>query len=100
MILTKGNILYSPWGYEQTNISFYEVVKSTNKSVWLQKIKTKRIKEAGFMSEYVMPDRNDKIGNIFRKKINFYLGEISIDINSYESAHLWDGEAKLQTYYA
>lgn len=36
--MKAGDILVSKWGYEQTNVSFYEVVKSTPKTVELVKI--------------------------------------------------------------
>lgn len=33
-----GDILDSSWGYDQTNIDFYQVVKTTEHSVWLRSI--------------------------------------------------------------
>lgn len=33
-----GEILYNSWGYEQTNIDFYQVTRCTAKTVWLRPI--------------------------------------------------------------
>jgi len=33
--IEPGAILYSSWGYDQTNIDFYYVVRTTEKSCWL-----------------------------------------------------------------
>jgi hypothetical protein len=34
-----GDIFYNSWGYEQTNIDFYQVVSTTAKTITLQQIK-------------------------------------------------------------
>ena len=33
-----GDILYDSWGYDQTNIDYYEVVRTTKASVWIRSI--------------------------------------------------------------
>lgn len=33
-----GKILVSTWGYDQTNVDFFKVVRETPSSVWLQRI--------------------------------------------------------------
>jgi len=98
--INKGDILYSAWGYDQTNIYFYKIVKRTEKTVWLQRIKTKHIKSAGFMREYVIPDTTNKIDSIIQRRISYYQDEILIRITSYMYAYLWDGKEKVQTFYA
>ena len=37
-----GDIFYSSWGYDQTNVDFYQVVKTTPKTIALKKIDKKR----------------------------------------------------------
>lgn len=37
-----GDILYTSWGYEQTNIDFYEVIKATAKTVTVNQIKSEK----------------------------------------------------------
>ena len=39
--MKQGDILVSSWGYEQTNVDFYEVVKVTAKTVTLIPIERK-----------------------------------------------------------
>ena len=55
-----GQIFYDSWGYEQTNIDFYQVVEVKPKSVKLQRIKGEVIPEAGFqsMSAKIRPLKN------------------------------------------
>ena len=31
-----GDIFYTSWGYDQTNVEFYKVVRATKSSVWIQ----------------------------------------------------------------
>lgn len=39
-ILQVGMILYERWGYNQTNIDFYQIIKMTEKSIWLKELKS------------------------------------------------------------
>lgn len=36
--LQAGDILVSTWGYEQTNVEFFQVQRSTGSFVWIQKM--------------------------------------------------------------
>lgn len=31
-----GDIFFTSWGYDQTNVEFYKVVRCTDKTVWVQ----------------------------------------------------------------
>jgi hypothetical protein len=44
-----GDILHTSWGYDQTNVEFFEVVEARGKYVWLRELQQSR-KETGFMS--------------------------------------------------
>lgn len=52
-----GDILKCSWGYEQTNIDFYEVVKATKAMVTVRKIAGRSWSEEGYsaMSGFVVP---------------------------------------------
>ncbi len=52
--LKVGDILYSSWGYGQTNVDFYQVVKTSAKSVWFKAIRSVR-EENGYMSGDATP---------------------------------------------
>ena len=46
--MKQGDVFVSSWGYEQTNVDFYEVVKVTAKTVMLIPIERK-VQLKGFM---------------------------------------------------
>jgi len=91
-----GDILVSSWGYDQTNIDFYEIVRATLKTVALRKLEKKVVRQSG-TSEYVVPVEGKYKGSAFRRKIGDYRGEIWVPISSYEGARLWDGKPKART---
>lgn len=53
--IEPGAILYSSWGYDQTNIDFYYVVRATEKSAWIVPMSKHSSGEVNFMAEYVTP---------------------------------------------
>lgn len=53
--LIPGSILVSSWGSEQTNVSFYQVISSTAKTVTLREIEKYRFEED--MRGWVTPNR-------------------------------------------
>lgn len=116
-----GMVLYSSWGYDQTNIDFYKVVRVSDKgSVWVMPMSRQYVENVGFMSDMVMPG-----GVIEEREVREYFGEpnangfqewrwvkvpvkparhkwhdYGINLNSYSSAWVWDGKAKNMTSYA
>ena len=52
--LAVGEILSSSWGYEQTNWDFYQIVKVSNKSIWLREIESES-KPCNYRSYEVKP---------------------------------------------
>ena len=68
-----GDIMYDSWGYEQTNIDFYQVVKTSDKSVWLRPIAGEQVSQTGPFSANVKPIKNEFIGDdVMRKPVKFY----------------------------
>ncbi len=94
--LELGSILYSSWGYDQTNIDFYQVVGFAGKTL----VKLRKVQSAladnqssgGFYNK-VVPVKDAFNGSEFRKKID---GD-RVSLNSYSSAYLWDGTPKSET---
>ena len=84
--MKQGDILVSSWGYEQTNVDFYEVVKVTAKTVTLIPIERK-VQLKGFMRYEATPIPGSGKGKAFR-------------ITSYAIARLWNGEAQEGSSYA
>jgi hypothetical protein len=115
-----GDILYSSWGYDQTNIEFFKVVKVSGFSVWIQEVGSKIVEVTGWAHEKVVPtdssdyqvrnwdDVEDAFGNvntyitkthpINRHKVKYFSwdGEESyyVTLNSFSHAKLWDGKPK------
>lgn len=95
-----GDIFCSTWGYEQTNVDHFVVVRLTDKTVWLQPIGNVVVKEVGWASAYVKPDPSRIMGEPFRRKLNYYPSGAYVSINSFSGARLVDKNSEtLQTSY-
>lgn len=96
----EGAILYTSWGYDQTNIDWYEIVKRKGAFVWIREIGGRR-EENGWATGTTLPAPGHFIGPEMRKKVRVYKGdENSVRIESYASAWLWDGKPKRWSSYA
>ena len=72
-IIKVGDILYNSWGYDQTNVDFYQIVKVLDASVIIRQISSEQVPNSGgFMSSYVRPIPNSFVGEEIRKNVNFY----------------------------
>lgn len=71
-----GDIFYSSWGYDQTNIEFWEVVgRPSPKALIVREIAACAVEGSeGFMSDRVKPAVGQYIGEPVRKMINQYGG--------------------------
>ena len=59
-----NQILYASWGYEQTNIDYYVIVKVSAASIWVQPIGHIYENYTGAMSATVTPNVNDPKGKV------------------------------------
>ncbi|AUQ92775.1 hypothetical protein PhaeoP24_04217 (plasmid) [Phaeobacter inhibens] len=100
--LEKGLILYTSWGYDQTNVEYYEVIGVPSKCyVDLQRIAAPLARgEEGFMSGNSVPNPENKIGETFRRKVDMSGSRPSIRIDSVATAWIWDGKEKYSSWYA
>lgn len=69
-----GMILYSSWGYDQTNVEFYEVIEVIGKTmVRMELIGSERANDSGDyshgMAEEVVPNIKARSGEIYRAKV-------------------------------
>lgn len=95
--LKEGSILYSSWGYDQTNIDFYQVTKVIgSRSVEIREIAQERTPTA-WEQGTTMPKPGVFIGEPMRKLVR---DQSTININSYASAWIWGGQPKHFTSYA
>jgi hypothetical protein len=102
-----GDILESSWGYDQTNVDFYEVVRVTKKSVELREL-AKTTTETGFMSGSTVPVPGKYTGETFLRRVGApYRNEdfadkskYSVSVTSCAHASLWDGKPANCSWYA
>lgn len=100
--LEPGLILVSSWGYEQTNVDFYEVIEKIGATmVKIEKIGSQRATDArcgqSSMSDNVVPDPEKRTGEFSRHKAQ---PDGRIKLSSYASAYRWDGLPKYCSWYA
>lgn len=105
--LETGQVLYSIWGYDQTNIDFYEVVKGAEEGRFVELRELRYVDTGGSgrgsMASTKMPvlvgdDRFAPVYNgdkaILRRKLRGFQGKPSVRLASYAYAYPWDGTAK------
>ena len=89
----EGDILSSSWGYDQTNVDFYQVTKVIGKAVEIRSIESKIVSGSGGPSEAVIPVPNHFSGPPLRK---IPTGNC-LRLTSYSSACPWEGHPLHQT---
>lgn len=105
-----GDFFVESWGYDQTNIDFYQVVKvsTSGQTVWIRHVQSALVSEDGSGSTHVapVPDGFDTAytasrQGVLRKRLRRYdTGNgayYSVNLTSYSSASLWDGTPAYQT---
>ena len=97
--INKGDILVSHWGYDQTNVDFYYVVKKTGLGVSLIPMGEK-IVEYKDMSGRVVPGEPNYTAKPMNRKIKKYTGGVYVRINSFSYARKWNGQPEYFSSYA
>lgn len=84
-----GDILYSSWGYDQTNVDFYQVTRTTAKGVYLIQIGQKEV-EGTYQGDSckVIPDpsRKGRDPEEFFRRVSTY-GNHRVSIDSVANAY-------------
>ena len=97
--LKVGSILYTSWGYEQTNIEFFEVVKTSGKrTVDLMRLHVSVTH--GTYEDQVMPIPGSFIteGYASRENGTYRVKDGNVvSFNGYKNGWEWDGRSKGQT---
>lgn len=95
--LSIGDILVSSWGYDQTNIDFYQVVGFSGKiTIELRPIERNVIAVTEYMSGTVMPRRDAFISSPFKGR--FSHGAVTVGYHQF--ARPWNGKPEHYTSYA
>lgn len=95
-----GDLFIESWGYDQTNINVYEVVRVTPKSVALHKGASRMqdnrvLPVAGSptpFGDYCRIGKPNAKGEVIKRVIRGYLGQPWLNMTSYSGASLWDAE--------
>lgn len=91
-IFKLNDIVVTSWGYNQTNVNAYQIVKIHKSNVSLKEVDVKVVKKTWYDSDRVIPVKNSfSNSNIIQKRIWRYW----ISIDSYQ-AKKWDWK---ESYY-
>jgi len=99
----QGTILYSCWGYEQTNIDYYVCVRRTKCFAWVAKIAQTRTEDGprDMTGSCVPKDPVEQIGPVRKRKVRSgYRGDEVVNWCSYADLYVWDGRPKSWSSYA
>lgn len=96
--LQVGHILRSSWGYDQTNIDYYQVVELVGTcSVRVCKIGSIMTEATGWAMGKCVPNPDSKMGDPMLRRVGRGGG---VRISSCQWASLWDGKQDNWTAYA
>lgn len=91
-----GDILYASWGYDQTNVDFYEVLAVTRGMVTIEAIGQQTNETLHSMAENVVPNPAHRTGRITKHRAT----STSLHVTTCSYASLWNGTPKYQSHYA
>jgi len=92
-----GTIFSHSWGWEQTNIDFYEVVKVGAATLVVREVESTKVR--GDMVATETPQPSVFIGPPMRKTPEIYRDTVLIGMK-YGSCRLWDGKPEHSSSYA
>jgi hypothetical protein len=99
--INKGDILVSHWGYDQTNVDFYTVIKKTGLGVTLAPMGEKIVEyNSNNMSGRVLPGEINYTAKTINRKIKKYSGGVYVSINTFATASKWNGQPQYFSNYA
>lgn len=96
-----GDIIYDSWGYEQTNIDWYQVVGVTARKIRVRRIHGTSEQRNGYsaMSAFTEPVKDSFVES--HEKFDLLVkagGELAS--RSYHCYRRWDGQPKYYSWYA
>lgn len=98
--METGTILYNNWGYEQTNIDFYLVVKKTDKTVTLRKLKNINEDSMLSMTGKTTPGEVDLYKKPIRKLVKFDQYQNPYIEMDHNVCKVWNNEPMFYSFYA
>jgi len=98
-----GDVICNSWGYEQTNIDFYQVVKVGNKTIEIKKIRAAMVENSMYshgMACEVMPSLDDFINDGKEYTLRVKADGCLSNPASFYYMHKWSGKPKYCSWYA
>jgi hypothetical protein len=100
---TEGDIIVNTWGWEQTNVNFYQVVKVGNRTIDIVEIDSAMTE--GSMQSHGMACDVVPVKDSFRNEGDSYRLTVKSDgvlssPKSYYYMHKWDGRPEYKSWYA
>jgi len=96
-----NDILMSMWGYDQTNIDYYQVIEVKNKSVVIREIGFASMENDGYGSDIVSPCLNKFTGKPMLKRVSGQYkddpSQYCVRLSSFQYPSLWSGKPNRQT---
>lgn len=97
--VTVGTVLCNSWGYDQTNVDYYEVVRrsDTGATVWVRSIGAASVAgSGGFMSDQVVPNPGTFRGDEIKKTV----GPHGVQFRHGWTSIIEAGEKHYRSWYA
>ena len=99
-----GAILVDSWGWEQTNVDFYAIIKRSGDFVTIQMMKVQETFKGREMTSEVLPLEVDPKAKPIRRKVKSFNGEEKgFSLRDYAGGgwtKLWSGSVQTATHYA
>lgn len=94
-----GDVLVSSWGYDQTNIDFYIVLKVTPRTVTLRELNKEVVRRTD-SSEHVAPVLGSYASeHTLKGRRPSACGMVNVGTNFTQYARKWDGTPRYQTAF-
>jgi len=95
-----GDIFVDTWGYDQTNVDFYQIVEKKGRAVMVRPIAARSVKGSeGFMSDRRVAVPGNFKGEAAKKILGFSNGQAHLP-SKYGWCGKWSGSAMSCTWYA
>lgn len=98
--LELGHVLHTNWGYDQTNVEFFEITKLIGKTM----VELRELGQISQDTEWAqgrsVPKLGDYIGDPIRRRVNMASSRPSVRIDDVRTAWVWSGRAVSWSSYA
>jgi len=98
--LKVGTVLYGTWGYDQTNVDCFQVIKVTKGTVTIRRIGLVPMAATGPDAQYVIPDVDGFLeGNRDEIHTKRATGDNRVKLHSSCTLHPWTGGKIYHSWY-